>query len=182
MKFVIKILRKGIILFCVALFFAGAVWNLYGTVTKTAEDVIQEETIKKEIAQKAVDVVFLEEDQKAENEWQGQDTETLERRIAALRIDRDASYQQLYHTLEQQAVEDKIQVLQKYAELQYKEHRLELLLSAKGVGPCLAVLELEQANIIVPESVLQVEYEKLYDIVLRNTEYAEHQIILIPAK
>ena len=29
---------------------------------------------------------------------------------------------------------------------------------------------------------LQQEYEKLYDLVLRNTEYDETQIILVPLK
>mgnify|MGYP003294054616 CR=1 FL=1 len=78
--------------------------------------------------------------------------------------------------------DEKQQKLRQYAELQYQEKRLELLLNAKGIQHSLAVLSSEQANIIVPEDILQKEYEKLYDLVLRNTDYEESQIILVPLK
>ena len=106
----------------------------------------------------------------------------LENRVASMRIQRDASRQQLYVAVESLEFAEKQQKLQQYAEQQYQEQQLELLLHAKGLAPCLAVLNTEQANLIVPEALLQTEYEKLYDLVLRNTNYDEMQIVLVPLK
>ncbi|MBQ1187577.1 MAG: hypothetical protein IIX62_00675, partial [Peptococcaceae bacterium] len=56
----------------------------------------------------------------------------------------------------------------------------ELLLAAKGIEHCLAVLDEEQANIVVAEEVLKNQYEKIYDVVLRNSGYPAEEIVLIP--
>ena len=77
-------------------------------------------------------------------------------------------------------LEEKQQLLGQYERLHYKEQRLELLLQAKGIGPCLVVLEEEQANVIVAEDVLTTQYEKIYDLVRRNTQYEAEQILLLP--
>ena len=175
MEPVVKIIRGVIVLMCAALFLAGALWNL----CNPPEEPIQQMAAH-EIGQNTVEAVAKQEhavesqDEKNEQE--------LEHRMAAMRIQRDASWQQLYHAVEQLEFDEKQQKLQQYAELQYQEQRLELLLNAKGIQHSLAVLSSEQANIIVPEDILQKEYEKLYDLVLRNTDYEESQIILVPLK
>lgn len=198
METFLKELRKWVIVFCIVLFIAGALWNLCctleeknvsGTEKNLSDETVQLEyvqrntvendTIQEDLVQEdAVDTIVLQKSRKEENEY----NETLENRIAALRIARDSSYQQLYHALEQQEFPEKQKLLQTYATLQYKEHRLELLLSAKGMEQCLVILETNQANIIVPEELLQKEYETLYDLVFRNTEYAADQIVLVPIK
>ncbi len=175
METTVKLVRGVIVLLCAALFLAGAVWNLCNPAQET-ENIMEQSSMQEE----TTDVVFAPEDTL---EMQKElETQERDNRIAALRIQRDTSWQQLYHAVEQLEFAEKQQKLHQYARLQYKEQRLELLLAAKGMEPCLAVLEETQANIIVPEALLQTEYEKLYDLVLRNTDYAEHQIILVPLK
>ena len=174
---VATVIRLLILVLCVLLFWAGALWNL---------------CVQPETAETSGDVNLQEGYAEAslisiqENEMEYGETairqSIMENRIAELRMERDNAWQQLYHTVAQLEFAEKQQTLQQYAELQYCEQKLELLLSAKGIVPALAILGQEQANLIVPEDILQQEYEKLYDLVLRNTEYDETQIILVPLK
>ena len=174
---VATVIRLLILVLCVLLFWAGALWNL---------------CVQPETAETSGDVNLQEDYAEAslismqENEMEYEETamrqSIMENRIAKLRMERDNAWQQLYHTVAQLEFAEKQQILQQYAELQYCEQKLELLLSAKGVVPALAILGQEQANLIVPADILQQEYEKLYDLVLRNTEYDETQIILVPLK
>ena len=175
MEPVVKIIRGVIILMCAALFLAGALWNLCNPPEESIQQMAAHET-----EQNTVEAVVKQEH--AVESQDEKNVQELEHRTAALRIQRDASWQQLYHAVEQLEFDEKQQKLQQYAELQYQEQRLELLLNAKGIQHSLAVLSSEQANIIVPEDILQKEYEKLYDLVLRNTDYEESQIILVPLK
>ena len=174
---VATVIRLLILVLCVLLFLAGALWNL---------------CVQPETAETSGDVNLQEGYAEAslisiqENEMEYGETairqSIMENRIAELRMERDNAWQQLYHTVAQLEFAEKQQTLQQYAELQYCEQKLELLLSAKGIVPALAILGQEQANLIVPADILQQEYEKLYDLVLRNTEYDETQIILVPLK
>lgn len=174
---VATVIRLLILVLCVLLFWAGALWNL---------------CVQPETAETSGDVNLQEDYAEAsltsmqENEMEYEETamrqSIMENRIAKLRMERDNAWQQLYHTVAQLEFAEKQQTLQQYAELQYCEQKLELLLSAKGIVPALAILGQEQANLIVPADILQQEYEKLYDLVLRNTEYDEMQIILVPLK
>ncbi|MBQ3205427.1 MAG: hypothetical protein IJB37_02635 [Peptococcaceae bacterium] len=175
---VATVIRLLILVLCVLLFLAGALWNLCVQPEQTAEtsgDMNRQEDYAK------VALISTQE-----NEMEYEETairqSIMENRIAELRMERDNAWQQLYHTVAQLEFTEKQQTLQQYAELQYCEQKLELLLSAKGIVPALAILGQEQANLIVPADILQQEYEKLYDLVLRNTEYDETQIILVPLK
>ena len=116
---------------------------------------------------------FMEEMRHKEQEY-------LKNRLAALRMMRDKSWQQLETQLEGLTDSEKIRRQEQNALLQYKEQRLELLLAAKGFSNCLIVLDEEQANIIVAEQAMENQYEKLYDLILRNSDYPAEQIILIP--
>ena len=169
---VTTMIRLLILLLCAVLFLAGALWNLCVQPEHTADTI--EDT---DMQQESVDV-FLEQ-QESHNILQ-YEQQTMEQRLAALRIDRDTAWQQLHHAVEALEFEEKQQVLQQYAEMQYNEQKLELLFKAKGIELCLVLLGEEQANIIVPKDTLQQEYEKLFDLVLRNTTYDEMQIILVP--
>ena len=174
---VATVIRLLILVLCVLLFGAGALWNL---------------CVQPETAETSGDVNLQEGYAEAslisiqENEMEYGETairqSIMENRIAELRMERDNAWHRLYHTVVQLEFAEKQQTLQQYAELQYCEQKLELLLSAKGIVPALAILGQEQANLIVPADILQQEYEKLYDLVLRNTEYDETQIILVPLK
>lgn len=172
------LIRFVIVMFCVILFMAGALWNLCvpaEQAEETAEVLAGQED--------AVDVLRLQ--QQADTMDTDDDAakqKALENRIASLRIKRDAAWEQLYQALGQLETAEQQQMQTQYAELQYHEQKLELLLSAKGIAPSLAVLGINQANIIVSDEVLQKEAEKLYDLVLRNTNYEESQIILVPLK
>ena len=174
---VATVIRLLILVLCVLLFLAGALWNLcvQPETTETSGDMNRQEDYAK------VALISTQE-----NEMEYEETairqSIMENRIAELRMERDNAWQQLYHTVAQLEFAEKQQTLQQYAELQYCEQKLELLLSAKGIVPALAILGQEQANLIVPADILQQEYEKLYDLVLRNTEYDETQIILVPLK
>ena len=175
MESLAKLIHRMIVLLCVGLFLAGAAWNL-----SHPQDVDAQDTAQQDMSQETTDVLFTPEI--TQNLQEHENDIALDSRIAALRMQRDTSWQQLYHTVEQLDFAEKQQTLQQYAELQYQEQRLELLLSAKSVEQCLVLLTSEQANIIVPETILQKEYEKLYDLILRNTTYDETQIILVPLK
>lgn len=100
--------------------------------------------------------------------------------IAALRMERERSWQQLQSGLEVLEFADKQQCLKQYEELRYREQRLELLLKAKGIENCLALLEEKQANIIVGGTEVAQQYEKIYDLVQRNSDYPSEQIVIVP--
>ena len=70
--------------------------------------------------------------------------------------------------------------MKQYEELRYREQRLELLLKAKGIENCLALLEEKQANIIVGGTEVAQQYEKIYDLVQRNSDYPSEQIVIVP--
>jgi len=169
---VATVIRLLILVLCVLLFWAGALWNLCVQPEQTAatEDVsVQTESTE----------VLLNVQDTAASENTAQDA-VLQSRMAALRMERDTAWQQLYQAVESLEFAEKQQVLHQYAELQYLEQKLELLLSAKGLHHTIALLGPQQANIIIPAEALQQEYEKVFDLVLRNTEYDETQIILVP--
>ena len=174
---VATVIRLLILVLCVLLFWAGALWNLcvQPETAETSGDV----NLQEDYAE--VSLISMQENE-MEYEETAMRQSIMENRIAKLRMERDNAWQQLYHTVAQLEFAEKQQTLQQYAELQYCEQKLELLLSAKGIVPALAILGQEQANLIVPADILQQEYEKLYDLVLRNTEYDETQIILVPLK
>ena len=174
---VATVIRLLILVLCVLLFLAGALWNLcvQPETAETSEDVNLQEGYAE------ASLISMQENE-MEYEETAMRQSIMENRIAKLRMERDNAWQQLYHTVAQLEFAEKQQTLQQYAELQYCEQKLELLLSAKGIVPALAILGQEQANLIVPADILQQEYEKLYDLVLRNTEYDETQIILVPLK
>ena len=174
---VATVIRLLILVLCVLLFWAGALWNLcvQPETAETSGDV----NLQEDYAE--VSLISMQENE-MEYEETAMRQSIMENRIAKLRMERDNAWQQLYHTVAQLEFAEKQQTLQQYAELQYCEQKLELLLSAKGIVPALAILGQEQANLVVPADILQQEYEKLYDLVLRNTEYDETQIILVPLK
>lgn len=170
------LIRFVIVMFCVILFMAGALWNLCvpaEQAEETAEVLAGQED--------AFDVLRLQQqDDTMDTDDDAAKQKALENRIASLRIKRDAAWEQLYQAIDQLDTAEQQQLQKQYAELQYQEQKLELLLHAKGVESVLAVLGPNQANIIVPEEQLHSQYEKLYDLVLRNTKYDETQIILVP--
>ncbi|MBQ2860556.1 MAG: hypothetical protein IJE80_05275 [Peptococcaceae bacterium] len=174
---VATVIRLLILVLCAMLFLAGALWNLcvQPETAETSGDVNLQEGYAE------ASLISIQENEMEHGETAIRQS-IMENRIAELRMERDNAWQQLYHTVAQLEFAEKQQTLQQYAELQYCEQKLELLLSAKGIVPALAILGQEQANLIVPADILQQEYEKLYDLVLRNTEYDETQIILVPLK
>lgn len=193
-----KSVKILIVAICIALFAVGIIWNLfYGTLpTDTTEQpVIGEAVVETEgdweeqytaEKMKTVDAmtpqaeeaaVFSDEEApKATEEEQA----SVENQIAALRMKRDSSWQQLKNQLESLEFEQKQQCLKQYEELQYKEQRLEVLLQAKGISDCLVLLEEQQANIIADGAALEQQYEKIFDLVQRNTDYLPEQIVIVP--
>ena len=121
---VATVIRLLILVLCVLLFWAGALWNL---------------CVQPETAETSGDVNLQEDYAEAslisiqENEMEYEETamrqSIMENRIAELRMERDNAWQQLYHTVAQLEFAEKQQTLQQYAELQYCEQKLELLLS-----------------------------------------------------
>ncbi len=166
---VATLIRLCILVLCAILFLAGALWNL----CMQSETVIESAEITETALGPSTDL--SQEDENIQEEQQ-----SLEQRIAALRMERDIAWQQLYATIEQLDLAEKPQLLRQSVALQYEEKRLELLLETKNIMNVLVILGEQQANIIVPAGILQQEYEKLYDLVLRNTNYEETQIILVP--
>ena len=180
---------------CLALFSLAVIGNLFTdslqsqeaavelVMTETAmsetsmtETALWEETYIKEKQQNPAEAALSA----SENRNGQEEQEYLKNRLAALRMMRDKSWQQLETQLEGLTDSEKIRRQEQNALLQYKEQRLELLLAAKGFSNCLVVLDEEQANIIVAEQALENQYEKLYDLILRNSDYPAEQIILIP--
>ena len=146
------------------------------TETSMTETAVWEEAYVKEKQQNPAEAALSA----SENRNGQEEQEYLKNRLAALRMMRDKSWQQLETQLEGLTDSEKIRRQEQNALLQYKEQRLELLLAAKGFSNCLVVLDEEQANIIVAEQALENQYEKLYDLILRNSDYPAEQIILIP--
>ena len=177
---VVTMIRLLILLLCAVLFLAGALWNLCLQPETNTEHIDAHDEVHTEISQETEDVFFQQEPIIEDTAAQTQ--QAMENRLAALRMERDAARQQLYHAVENLEFAEKQQTLQRYAEIQYNEQTLELLLKAKGIEHSLVILGEQQANIIVPAETLQQESEKLFDLVLRNTEYDETQIILVPLK
>ncbi len=180
---------------CLALFSLAVIGNLFTdslqsqeaavepVMTETAmsetsmtETALWEEAYIKEKQQNPAEAALSA----SENRNGPEEQEYLKNRLAALRMMRDKSWQQLEMRLEGLTDSEKIRRQEQNALLQYKEQRLELLLAAKGFSNCLVVLDEEQANIIVAEQALENQYEKLYDLILRNSDYPAEQIILIP--
>ena len=180
---------------CLALFSLAVIGNLFTdslqsqeaavepVMTETAmsetsmtETALWEEAYIKEKQQNPAEAVLSA----SENQNGQEEQEYLKNRLAALRMMRDKSWHQLEMRLEGLTDSEKIRRQEQNALLQYKEQRLELLLAAKGFSNCLVVLDEEQANIIVAEQALENQYEKLYDLILRNSDYPAEQIILIP--
>ena len=184
--------RAAIGVICMGLLAMGVIGNLFfttlpeqeaamltaGQAQETATDWEQQYT--EEQMQAAAETALFTED-RIDTET-AEETATLENQIAALRMERDSSWQQLKDGLNHLQFEEKQQWLRQYELLQYKEQRLELLLQAKGIQHCLVVLEEQQANVIVAQSELAEQYEKIYDLVKRNTDYGTDQIILVPLK
>lgn len=187
----IKAVRVLVIALCVALFAVGIIWNLvYGTMAeqKSAATLEQsatggadwEQQYTAEQMQTTVEVGLFSDLTEAQTVAEEEAAASLENRLAALRMERDSSWSQLQNGLADLEFDEKQQCLKAYEILQYQEQRLELLLKAKGIAHCLVVLGETQANIIVDSSVLSSQYEKIYDLVQRNTEYLPEQIVLVP--
>lgn len=187
----IKAVRVLVIALCVALFAVGIIWNLvYGTMAEqeSAATLGQsatggadwEQQYTAEQMQTTVEVGLFSDLTEAQTVAEEEAAASLENRLAALRMERDSSWSQLQNGLADLEFDEKQQCLKAYEILQYQEQRLELLLKAKGIAHCLVVLGETQANIIVDSSVLSSQYEKIYDLVQRNTEYLPEQIVLVP--
>lgn len=104
----------------------------------------------------------------------------LENKIATLRMKREKNWKQWEYALEQREDTESEALLKKYQALRYKEQELEVLLQAKGISQNLVVLEEQQANILVEASKAETQYEKIYDLVERNTDYLPEAIVVIP--
>ena len=186
----IKAVRVLIIALCVALFAVGIIWNLvYGTMSEqeamatlgqpAVSDADWEQQYTAEQMQAATEVGLFSDFTEAQTTPETLAAD-LENRLATLRMERDSSWTQLQDGLAVLEFDEKQQCLKAYEVLQYQEQRLELLLKAKGIAHCLVVLSETQANIIVDGDALSSQYEKIYDLVQRNTDYLLEQIILVP--
>ena len=180
---------------CLALFSLAVIGNLFTDSLQSQEaavELVMTETAMSETSMTETalwEEAYIKEKQQnpaeaalsaSENRNGLEEQEYLKNRLAALRMMRDKSWHQLEMRLEGLTDSEKIRRQEQNALLQYKEQRLELLLAAKGFSNCLVVLDEEQANIIVAEQALENQYEKLYDLILRNSDYPAEQIILIP--
>ena len=186
----IKAVRVLIIALCVALFAVGIIWNLvYGTMSEqeamatlgqpAVSDADWEQQYTAEQMQAATEARLFSDFTEAQTAPETLAAD-LENRLATVRMERDSSWTQLQDGLAVLEFDEKQQCLKAYEVLQYQEQRLELLLKAKGIAHCLVVLSETQANIIVDGDVLSSQYEKIYDLVQRNTDYLPEQIILVP--
>lgn len=187
----IRGVRILIVAVCLALFAVGILWNLCysalpepdtdqtaaGGIEAVAQAENWEQQYTAEQMEKTAQSAVLSA---TEPDSRQQEQADAEEQLAALRIERERSWQQLLNGLQELQFEEKQQLMRQYEELQYKEKRLELLLKAKGLQHCLVVLEQQQANVIVAEEKLAEQYEKIYDLVQRNTAYQPEQIVLIP--
>ena len=184
MKQLKNVLRTTMLAIFVSLAIMGIVGNLFFGTLPASDDAVLAAGAEQEL-QVDYEQQYAIEQQKTIAEQGLSESDrlrTLDNQFAALRMKREQSWQNLRIGLHQLQFEEKQACLRQYEELQYKEQRLELLLQAKGIHHCLAVLETEQANIIVAEWVLAEQYEKIYDLVQRNTTYTAEQIILLPLK
>ena len=163
MELLTKLLRRLIALLCAVLFGMGVIWNLFC-----------EPYEEQEIEDTQVIFDISKEELPEKNNWA--------QTFAVMRMERDTGWQELYAAIEQLEFAKKEELLEQYTGLQYKEQRLELLLAARGISDCLVVLEAAQANVIVPEEILQAQYRQVYDLVQRNTDYKETEIVLIPCR
>ena len=149
---VVTVIRLLILLLCAVLFLAGALWNLCLQPEKDIESMDVHNMIYEENSQETADVFFKQE--VTVEDTAIQDQQIIENRLAALRMERDAAWQQLYRAVETLEFTDKQLTLQQYAEMQYNEQRLELLLKAKGIEHSLVILGEKQANIIASTETL----------------------------
>lgn len=194
-----KSVRVLIVAICLALFSLGILWNLfYGTLPDTGSAASAVSNAAAVANAKEIDTAVLEQQYTQEQmqaaeagvidlEPKGSSNEAMDSaenqtasQIAALRMERERSWQQLQSGLEVLEFADKQQCLKQYEELRYREQRLELLLKAKGIKNCLALLEEKQANIIVGGTEVAQQYEKIYDLVQRNSDYPPEQIVIVP--
>lgn len=185
-------------LFAWRCFLLGILWNLfYGTrryqvrrvavsnaaAVANAEEidtaVLEQQYTQEQMQAAEAGVIDLEPKGSSNEAMDSAETQTANQ-IAALRMERERSWQQLQSGLEVLEFADKQQCLKQYEELRYREQRLELLLKAKGIENCLALLEEKQANIIVGGTEVAQQYEKIYDLVQRNSDYPSEQIVIVP--
>lgn len=184
-----KAVRVFILMLCIALFSVGIIWNLcYGTMNAEEEAALamsaaeQSQVWEAQYAmeqQSAVETT-LRSDEKASMSSNALETVTPEEQFAALRMKRDSAWQVLQDQLAELTQPEREQYLAQYAQRRYKEQRLELLLQAKGIAHCLVILEEQQANVIVAEAELREHYEKIFDLILRNTDFTAQEIVLLP--
>lgn len=177
-----KSVRILIVAICLALFSLGILWNIfYGT--------MPEEISAASTSSEAISAVDSEQQAAVagsvipEMEITKQVQESVHsdaNQIALLRMERERSWQQLQAGLAGLEFTEKQQCLKQYQEQHYREQRLELLLQAKGIADCLVLLEAEQANIIVGGAEVARQYEKIYDLVQRNSDYPPEQIVIVP--
>ena len=168
-----KIMSMAIITICASLFVMAVIGNLF--LGSASEATISE------ISGETADVV-LDMKEGSDSAVSGEtEDEKMANRIAVLRMERDRNWRYL-QTLMAELQPEEQEAWQSYAMLQYREQRLELLLQARGITHCLVLLEEEQANIMVSEQEAEKYYEKIFDLVLRNSSYSAEQIVLIPVK
>ncbi len=179
---------------CVSLLMMGVIGNLLlKSVPQSDETVmtvveakqvsaVLEQQYTEEMVQATAETALFEKSDMSESMKEIENNKMLENSVAALRMERDSSWQRLKDRLDRLDSLATEQELQRYALLQYKEQRLELLLQARGLEHCLVVLEEKQANVIAAEEELTEQYEKIFDLVQRNSEYTMEQIVLVPVK
>lgn len=184
-----KAVRILILMLCIALFFVGFIWNLcYGTMHTEEESASamsaaeQSQVWEAQYAmeqQSAVETT-LRNDENVHMPSNTVKEVTPEEQFAALRMKRDSAWQVLQDQLTELEQAEREEYLAQYAKRRYKEQRLELLLQAKGIAHCLVILEEQQANVIVAEAELREQYEKIFDLILRNTDFTAQEIVLLP--
>jgi len=174
---------------CAALLAMGVIGNLF--LGNTVESIEAEQNMKPVSAlweeqytmeqMQTTETVLSVDSAKQKEESAERQEKLLENQVAALRMKRDSSWQRLQNSIQNLEPEEQKQ-MQSYTLLQYKEQRLEVLLEARGVTPCLVLLEEQQANILADEKVLAEQPDRIFDLVQRNSEYQAEQIILVPLK
>ena len=177
-----------ILMLCIALFFVGFIWNLcYGTMpteeaasAMSAAEQSQAWEAQYAMEQQSAVETTLRNEGNAHIPSNAVKEVTPEEQFAALRMKRDSAWQVLQDQLTELEQAEKEEYLAQYAQRRYKEQRLELLLQAKGIAHCLVILEEQQANVIVAEAELSEQYEKIFDLILRNTDFTAQEIVLLP--
>lgn len=120
---------------------------------------------------------------------QGDQGQSYEEQIAAFRIDKERSWAQKLEYLQALASNpESSTTLRTTAENQlmqgnaqrYLEQQLELLIKAKDFSDCLVVINEKQINVIVEEKEAKEGYLKLADIILRNSDFTQEQIVILP--